>query len=101
MMENRSAVAVQVVASGSKSIPDTMKFTTVAAFFLPAVMASPTGGNGIVKRQTAVTDELIFSISLPAFISRRNARDPPSLDWSSDSCSTSPDNPFGYPFDRE
>jgi hypothetical protein len=80
-----------------------MKFSTITAFLLPAVaMASPVGTDGsIVKRQTAVTDQLIFSISLPAFVARRNARDPPSLDWSSDSCSTSPDNPFGFPFDRE
>lgn len=78
-----------------------MKLTTVAAFFLPAVLAAPTESNGIAKRQTAVTDQLIFSFSLPAFISRRDARNPASLDWSSDSCSTSPDNPFGYPFDRE
>ncbi|KAG9251335.1 phospholipase A2 [Emericellopsis atlantica] len=78
-----------------------MKFSTITAFFLPAVaMASPVSpGSTVVKRQTAVTDELLFSISLPAFITRRNARDPPSLDWSSDSCSSSPDNPFGFPFD--
>lgn len=81
-----------------------MKFTTVAAFFLPAVMAaSPdAASNGhIAKRQTAATDELLFSISLPAFIARRDALDPPGLDWSSNSCTSSPDNPFGFPFDRE
>lgn len=77
-----------------------MKFTTLAAFFLPAVLASPMGETGIVKRQTAVTDQLLFSFSLSTFLSRRAARNPPSLDWSSDSCSSSPDNPFGYPFDR-
>ncbi|KAI6783458.1 uncharacterized protein J7T54_005487 [Emericellopsis cladophorae] len=78
-----------------------MKFPTITAFLLPAVaMASPLGTGGtVVKRQTAVTDQILFSISLSAFITRRNARDPPSLDWSSDSCSTSPDNPFGFPFD--
>lgn len=78
-----------------------MKFTTLAAFFLPAVLAMPLSGegNGLVQRQNDVTDELIFSISLPAFLTRRAARDPPTLDWSSDSCSSSPNNPFGFPFD--
>lgn len=71
-----------------------MKFTAVVALLLPAVMAAPTAGEtGVVKRQTAVTDELLFSISLPAFTTRRNNRNPATLDWSSDNCSWSPDNP--------
>jgi hypothetical protein len=73
-----------------------MKFTIVAAVaaFLPAALAMP---NGLTARQNDVTDELLFSISLPSFMARRG--DPSTLDWSTDSCSSSPDNPFGFPFD--
>lgn len=46
----------------------------------------------------AVTDQILFSISLPAFTTRRNARNPPTLDWTSDDCTSSPDNPLGFPF---
>ncbi|KAL2127085.1 hypothetical protein VTI74DRAFT_11364 [Chaetomium olivicolor] len=54
----------------------------------------------LVQRQTPsqITDQYLYSITLPAFTSRRNARDPPTLIWDSDGCSYSPDNPFGFPF---
>jgi len=45
-----------------------------------------------------VTDQLLFSISLPAFTTRRDAKDPKFLDWSSDDCTSSPDNPLGFEF---
>src|SRR6478735_5810091 len=76
-----------------------MKFTILA--LLPAVLALPTGENvSVSKRQSAntVTDQLLFSVTLPQFTARRNARDPPTLDWTSDGCTSSPDNPFGFPF---
>lgn len=65
-----------------------------------SALALPRDINPLEIRQgsTAVTDQLLFSITLPAFTARRNARDPPDLDWSSDGCSSSPDNPFGFPF---
>ncbi|KAF2738791.1 hypothetical protein EJ04DRAFT_26519 [Polyplosphaeria fusca] len=44
------------------------------------------------------TDRLLFSTSISAFEAARNALSPPSLDWSSDGCSSSPDNPFGFNF---
>lgn len=76
-----------------------MKFTLLA--LLPAVLALPTGEDASVsKRQSAntVTDQLLFSVTLPQFTARRNARNPPTLDWTSDGCTSSPDNPFGFPF---
>ncbi|KAH7324423.1 prokaryotic phospholipase A2-domain-containing protein [Stachybotrys elegans] len=75
-----------------------MHFLSLLAL-LPAALAAPTESHTLVGRQTAVTDELLFGMSLPAFIARRSAQDPPTLDWSSDSCSSSPDNPLGFPFD--
>ena len=68
-------------------------------------LAAPasTQGDGVaalVPRQTiqTVTDQLLFGMTLPSFTSRRNAKNPPTLDWSSDNCSNSPDNPLGFPF---
>lgn len=52
----------------------------------------------LAARETDVqaTDRLLFSSSIGSFISARNARSPATLDWSSDGCSDSPDNPFGF-----
>jgi len=47
----------------------------------------------------AVTDDYLFSKSLSQFIQLRNSRPyADQLDWSSDGCSWSPDEPFGYEF---
>ncbi|KAH6691468.1 prokaryotic phospholipase A2-domain-containing protein [Plectosphaerella plurivora] len=74
-----------------------MKFASVVAFAAGA-LALP--ASDLPKRQsvTAVTDNLSFTVTLPTFTARRNARNPATLDWTSDGCTTSPDNPFGYPF---
>lgn len=47
---------------------------------------------------TAVTDELIFEVSMSVFQERRAAKDPECCDWSADGCSWSPDNPFNFNF---
>lgn len=77
-----------------------MKFSTVILSMVPAVMALPATGDDMAKRQSAnaVTDSLLYSTTLPAFTARRNARNPATLDWTSDGCTSSPDNPFGFPF---
>jgi hypothetical protein len=49
----------------------------------------------------AATDHLLFSTTISAFEAARNAKNPPSLDWASDGCSSSPDNPFGFDFIEE
>ncbi|CAH0020937.1 unnamed protein product [Clonostachys rhizophaga] len=77
-----------------------MKLATLLAFTVTtAVVAAPAGEEGLVTRQNDVTDQILFSITLPAFTTRRNAKNPPTLDWSSDNCSWSPDNPLGFPFE--
>ncbi|KAF1935588.1 hypothetical protein EJ02DRAFT_314200, partial [Clathrospora elynae] len=46
-----------------------------------------------------ITDSYVFSISISQFISNRNAHaGPAELDWTSDGCSYSPDDPFGFDF---
>jgi len=49
----------------------------------------------------AATDRLLFRTSLADFVKARNANNPSSLDWSSDGCSSSPDNPFGFDYHEE
>ena len=80
-----------------------MKFLPSTLCLAAAVLALPAPTEivtGLVQRQTAnqLTDQYLFSITLPAFTMHRNARDPPTLIWDSDGCSSSPDNPFGFPF---
>lgn len=75
-----------------------MKFVAAVACLASAVAALP--AEALVPRQSnvAVTDQLMFGITLPAFSTRRANRDPPTLDWTTDGCTSSPDNPFGFPF---
>ncbi|POR33000.1 Uncharacterized protein TPAR_06818 [Tolypocladium paradoxum] len=77
-----------------------MKFNAALLALASTAMAVPTAEGTSMKRQSpvAIVDELMFGITLPQFTARRNKRDPPTLDWSSDGCTTSPDNPFGFPF---
>lgn len=70
---------------------------SAAALVLPS---GPEGAYLPSKRQdlTTVTDQLLFSVTLPTFTARRNAKNPSTLDWTSDGCTSSPDNPLGFPF---
>ncbi|KAL2753414.1 hypothetical protein ACRALDRAFT_1065284 [Sodiomyces alcalophilus JCM 7366] len=69
--------------------------TAIALALLPATLASP-----VEKRQsaTAIVDSYMFSISLPSFSTHRHNRNPSYLIWTTDGCTSSPDNPFGFPF---
>ncbi|KAK3901531.1 prokaryotic phospholipase A2-domain-containing protein [Staphylotrichum tortipilum] len=80
-----------------------MKFLASVLCLAAAVLALPAPAEVVtelVQRQTAnqITDQYLFSITLPTFTVHRNSRDPPTLIWDSDGCSSSPDNPFGFPF---
>lgn len=73
-----------------------MKFTR-AALLLPVAVQ----GLSISARQTGIetlTDEYLFDISLDQFISNRNAGNPNTVDWTSDGCTDSPDNPLGFDY---
>ena len=64
-----------------------MKLIALAAFLLPAAIAVPVDhGDGLVKRDVAVTNELVFTVSYDAFLQRYIARNPPHLDWESKYC---------------
>ncbi|KAH6628931.1 prokaryotic phospholipase A2-domain-containing protein [Chaetomium tenue] len=80
-----------------------MKFFAGVLCLASTALALPAPSDGdasLVQRQTAsqITDQYLYSITLPTFTARRNARDPATLIWDSDGCSSSPDNPFGFPF---
>ncbi|KAK4183933.1 prokaryotic phospholipase A2-domain-containing protein [Podospora australis] len=75
-----------------------MKASAVLLSLAGSALALPSAS--VDKRQSAVqvTDQLMFSLTLPQFTTRRNNRDPPTLNWETDGCTSSPDNPFGFPF---
>ncbi|KAK4035180.1 prokaryotic phospholipase A2-domain-containing protein [Parachaetomium inaequale] len=80
-----------------------MKFLTSILCLASSALALPAPSEtdaSLIQRQTAseITDQYLYSITLPTFTARRNARDPATLIWDSDGCSSSPDNPFGFPF---
>lgn len=78
-----------------------MKFSgiTTLAWLVPAALAA--GPVPLSPRQNinTITDQYLFDISLPQFVTFRNARNPATLDWTSDGCSDSPDNPLGFNFE--
>jgi hypothetical protein len=75
-----------------------MYFPTIITLLPALALAMP--NNLIQERQSleAITDQLLFSDSMAQFQAARNAQNPPQLDWSSDGCSDSPDDPFGFDF---
>ena len=70
------------------------------AALVSSALAAPT--SSLEVRETAVqaTDRLLFSSTISQFIAARNAKNPAGLDWSSDGCSSSPDNPLGFDFEN-
>jgi hypothetical protein len=78
-----------------------MKFSGIAtlAWLVPATLAA--GPVPLSSRQNinTITDQYLFDISLPQFITYRNARNPATLNWASDGCTDSPDNPLGFNFE--
>ncbi|KAG5933497.1 hypothetical protein E4U53_000978 [Claviceps sorghi] len=50
------------------------------------------------SKDVADVDKLVWNVSLEDFAIHRLHLDPPFLDWSSDACTSSPDNPFDFPF---
>ncbi|KAB2109130.1 hypothetical protein AG0111_0g3563 [Alternaria gaisen] len=74
---------------------------TVLATVLGLASLAVSAPAALVSRQASleqVTDSYMFDISIDEFITNRNAKNPPELDWSSNGCTASPDNPFGFDF---
>ncbi|KAI3390577.1 hypothetical protein diail_9188 [Diaporthe ilicicola] len=78
-----------------------MKFSGIACVAGLVQVALAFGPVPIFTRQNTlenITDTYLFNISLPQFLTYRDAKDPPTLDWTSDGCSDAPDNPLGFNF---
>lgn len=69
-----------------------------------AALACLASGAVAVPRQVArqspedITDQYMFELTLSEFSSRHAAKDPSTLIWETDGCTSSPDNPFGFKF---
>jgi len=76
-----------------------LRLTTLLLSLAGSAFAFP---SHLESRQTAAlvatTDNYLFTLTLPAFTTKRNAKDPATLDWTTDGCTSSPDNPLGFPF---
>ncbi|KAJ3496082.1 hypothetical protein NLG97_g2928 [Lecanicillium saksenae] len=73
-----------------------MKFALFLA--LPVVLAVPARLDARETKEE-LTDRYLFSTQLPTFLQYREQKNPNTVDWSSDGCTKSPDNPFGFPFE--
>jgi len=73
--------------------------TSAAVFGAVLAGAAPASAELNPGQLRTVTDQYLFSTSLSQFGSIRNqAPYADQLDWGSDACSNSPDNPFGFEF---
>lgn len=79
----------------------TMKVAALFLALVSAALAMPRARFPGIQRQQSlrsITNQYCFILTLPEFTARRNRREPPNLDWSSDGCTAAPNNPFGFPF---
>ncbi|CAN8105182.1 unnamed protein product [Discula destructiva] len=74
-----------------------MKWSLIlTAALLPAAAVS----RFVSKRDdVTTTDAYLFSISLSDFVSYRDSQNPATLNWASDGCTDSPDNPLGFDYE--
>jgi|UniRef100_A0A8H7TWJ3 hypothetical protein len=76
-----------------------MKLSTVFAFAAGALaMPASYSAEPLKNNETALVDYYIFNLALPEFLAKREAKDPPSLNWTSDGCTNAPANPFNFDF---
>lgn len=77
-----------------------MKPATLMVLLASTALAILAENVPLVERQSleAITDQYLFVLTLAQFTAKRNARDPATLDWASNDCTLSPDNPLGFPF---
>jgi hypothetical protein len=82
----------------SRLLLTVMKSTRfLSLLFLRLTIASPLLSQNLTDAEV-VTDNLLFSISLADFEVHRAAINPSQLDWTSDGCTESPDNPLNFNF---
>jgi len=82
------------------SVPDT---TDLSRDLVPGEKRTTLLERGLAalaKRETdeQATDRLLFSEDMSTFLTAKENTNPPSLIWTDDGCSDSPDKPLGYDF---
>ncbi|RYF34228.1 MAG: hypothetical protein EOO38_29640 [Cytophagaceae bacterium] len=75
-----------------------MKSSLLAILGLASLaLSAPTPLSTRQSSLQTTTDNYLFTLSISQFASNRNGKiGPAELDWTSDGCSSSPDNPFGF-----
>jgi hypothetical protein len=75
-----------------------MKFSLLAVVgFASLAFSAPTSLDTRQSSLQTTTDNYLFTLTISQFITNRNGKiGPAELDWTSDGCSDSPDNPFGF-----
>ncbi|KAK9444118.1 hypothetical protein VB005_02314 [Metarhizium brunneum] len=72
---------------------------TVLTAIAATIAASPISHSNTTSRSLMnITDSIMFNIPLPEFTIRRDNELPNKVDWTSDGCTSSPNNPFNFPF---
>lgn len=86
-----------VLASSPVASSDAAGKTPVAS---PVVAGETAVASPVVTGETPeeITDRYLYKTPLADFVKLRDEQNPSNLDWSSDGCSKSVDNPFGFPF---
>ncbi|KAI4913424.1 uncharacterized protein J4E92_009773 [Alternaria infectoria] len=78
-----------------------MKSTIITALlgFASLAVSAPAHLVGRQASLEQVTDTYMFDIPIAEFIANRDGKiGPPELNWESNGCTASPDNPFGFNF---
>ncbi|KAH0592704.1 hypothetical protein MHUMG1_09528 [Metarhizium humberi] len=72
---------------------------TVLTAIAATIAASPISHSNTTSGSLiSITDSIMFNIPLPEFTIRRDNELPNKVDWTSDGCTSSPNNPFNFPF---
>ncbi|KAK8912753.1 putative secreted protein [Metarhizium anisopliae] len=72
---------------------------TVLTAIAATIAASPISHSNTTSGSLiSITDSIMFDIPLPEFTIRRDNELPNKVDWTSDGCTSSPNNPFNFPF---
>ncbi|NYI03283.1 phospholipase [Allostreptomyces psammosilenae] len=85
---DRPGRAARLAARAGAVALSTVVLAATPAWAAPALSDDP----------VTATDQLLYEYTLEEFLEVREVQGGPGLDWSSDGCSSSPDEPFGYDF---
>lgn len=74
--------------------------TNLSTDIVPETEAASSAASSVSAALSPVsdTDRLLYSTSMPAFLTAKRNKNPGNLDWSDDGCSKSPDKPSGFNF---